>query len=51
MARRHLLDDRNWAQLYVGLSRARYSLSVLISDSARKEYQEAIRRSIQKGTG
>ena len=47
----HLLDDRNRALLYVGMSRARYSLSVLISDSARKEYQEAIRRSLHKGEG
>ena len=46
----HLLDDRNRALLYVGMSRARYRLLVLISDSARGEYQEAIRRSIQKGT-
>ena len=47
----HLLDDRNRALLYVGMSRARYRLSVLISDSAQEEYQEAIRRSLQKGTG
>ena len=48
---KHLLDDRNRALLYVGMSRARLRLSVLISDSAREEYQEAIRRSLQKGTG
>ena len=46
-----VLNDRNRALLYVGMSRAKYRLSVLISDSARGEYQEAIRRSIQKGTG
>ncbi len=46
----HLLDDRYRALLYVGMSRARLRLSVLISDSAREEYQEAIRRSLQKGT-
>ena len=45
-----LLDDHNRVLLYVGLSRAKYRLSVLISDSARGEYQEAIRRGIQKGT-
>ena len=45
-----VLNDRNRALLYVGMSRAKYRLSVLISDSARGEYQEAIRRSIQKGT-
>ena len=47
----HLLDDRNRALLYVGMSRARFRLFVLISDSARDEYREAIRRSLQKGTG
>lgn len=47
---KHLLDDRNRALLYVGMSRARYSLSVLISDSARREYHEAIRRSLRKGS-
>ena len=44
-----LFDDRNRALLYVGMSRAKHRLSVLISDSAREEYQEAIRRSLQKG--
>ena len=44
-----LLDDRNRSLLYVGMSRAKHRLSVLISDSAREEYQEAIRRSLQKG--
>ena len=44
-----LLDDRNRALLYVGMSRAKHRLSVLISDSAREEYQEAVRRSLQKG--
>lgn len=46
----HLVDERNRALLYVGMSRARYSLSVLVSESAREEYQAAIRRSLQKGT-
>ena len=46
-----VLNDRNRALLYVGMSRAKYRLLVLISDSARGEYQEAIRRSLQKGTG
>ena len=44
-----LLDDRNRSLLYVGMSRAKHRLSVLISDSARAEYQEAIRRNLQKG--
>ena len=47
----HVLNDRNRALMYVGMSRARYRLSVLISDSAREEYREAIRSSLQKGTG
>ena len=46
----HMDDDRNRALLYVGMSRARYSLSVLISNLAREEYQAAIRRNLQKGT-
>ena len=45
-----VLNDRNRALLYVGMSRAKFRLSVLISDSARGDYQEAIRRSIQKET-
>ena len=45
----HLLDDRYRTLSYVGMSRARQRLSVLVAESAREEYQEAIRRSLQKG--
>ena len=43
-----VLDNRNRALLYIGMSRARYRLTVLISDSARNQYQDAVRASLQK---
>ncbi|MDE0682270.1 MAG: NERD domain-containing protein/DEAD/DEAH box helicase [Candidatus Poribacteria bacterium] len=45
----HVTGNRNRALLYVGMSRARYSLSVLISESARDEYRNAIRKSLRRG--
>lgn len=44
----HVTGARNQALLYVGMSRARHRLSVLISDTARDEYQNVIRTSLQR---
>lgn len=44
---KHLLDDQHRALMYVGMSRAKHRLLVLMHESAREEYQEAVRQSIR----
>jgi len=44
----HLLNNRYRSLLYVGMSRARHRLFVLLAESAREEYQGAIRIGFQK---
>jgi nuclease-like protein/UvrD-like helicase family protein len=44
----HIQDDRHRSLLYVGMSRARHRLFVLLAESAREEYSAAIQRKLEK---
>lgn len=45
----HLADELSRALLYVGMSRARLRLFVLVAESAREEYQTIVRKKIREG--
>jgi len=46
----HLDGDLYRSLLYVAMSRARQRLFVLVSESARKEYNELVKKRLRKGT-
>lgn len=43
----HLSDEQARSLLYIGMSRARYGLILLISDSVRNEYEEILKRNFK----
>jgi len=43
----HLSDEQARSLLYIGMSRARYGLILLISDSVRNEYEDILKRNFK----